>query len=1532
MSVQNMWPLAFLVVIPVIILLYLLKQKVKDQPFSSTLLWQEIYKNLEANTPFEKLKQNILMYLQIFLMLLLIFALMAPVLNKGGAVQENAVIVVDNSASMQYLYEDSDSRLDYSIKQAEREIDGLSENSTITLIACNSEASVVYQGTDKTTIKHRLREIQPTLEVGNLDLATNLVNSLVTDLPNVQIICYTDTDFGSSQWTKGNEKAALVVENVYSKGENCSLDYVSYSVDEVTTNGASVNGITEEQDESNKSVAPVEALAKVTNYGEETVTQDVSLYVNADIVDVQEVTVAAGDSETIYFNSQTIPVDGSTILRAELSAKDALVADNSQAAVVTGKTEKNILLLSEGNVFLEKALSLEENVTVYKSDDVSVLYQTVGDNGEPFDMYVFDGVTLPEEFDVSTFPEDAAFFFVNQDKDFYENGYIEKENEVTNQVLSFTESDVTVYAENYAFGITKAHTYALPEWGLPFVKTDTGNVVGYYGNAEGHNVAVMGFDIHNTDLALQTEFPIVMSQLSDWLLGGTISVQEIVNFPVAEESNVIPVDAVVLEGNKENRKTGGRAIRNLLLIFAILFLIVEWIIYVYQVNSNKKKQFLVVRTMVLLLVILAIAGVSVSKKQKKAETIFLVDVSDSMSGNIEEMEDYLTETIATMPDKNLAGVVAFGKDTAVDQFLSDKKIFAEFTTEPVTIATNIEKAITTACGMFDEGVTKRLVLITDGSENEGNMNLAATTLKGRGVELYAIAMEDSVSGNREVYIDGLEVPSVIHVGDHYNVIVSVTSNVETDALLSLYSGRIAKGQQQIRLNKGKNQFVFEDVGEEGTIAEYKAVIEPVEDTISVNNTYVNFAEIQASPKVLLVEGPAGEAEEFQKVLDAANIGYDTVTPTAVPVTLSELNRYKAVITLNAHYDDMRDGFADVLDSYVKDYAGGYICIGGDNSFALGNYRGTKLEEMLPVNMDLQGEKEVPKMAMTFVIDQSGSMTTPSEESSTVTGLDLAKQAALSGVDTLRESDEAGVLAFDDSFNWVVALQQASDPESLKDKIRTIGYGGGTSIYPALQEAYLKMLKSDAKLKHIILLTDGQDGHNQYSELLEMINAAGITVSTVAVGVGSDQSTLSKIAEECGGRFYYTDVNNSIPRIFAQEVYLSTNTYLINEEFHPVITSNNAILNGVMDEGCPALMGYIAATPKQTADVILQSDREDPILSTWQYGLGRTVAWNSDGNNEWTAQYATWENYPMLWSNIIHYVISDTELGDDTLEVTKEGNTAVIAYETKEYDKDTKVVAVVSDENGTPREITLDAVKPGSFEATVDMEEIGVYSVSLRRMKGDKVEKNYNTAYANQYSAEYQFTNSETNLETLVKQADGQSFTMEENVWDLEQQMVKAKISLTVPLLILAILLFLFDIIIRRFSFDVVYYFKIFCGKMFAKVKFARGRAKHNKKTSVIRDEKMRAHLTEDAVTKSEQTVVQIRDLQQNIENQSENASAQRHEAMSVQTAVKTSSKKEKKSVSAKKDANNKNKDNRNVAGQNEKLDMNALLKKKQDRS
>ncbi len=514
-----------------------------------------------------------------------------------------------------------------------------------------------------------------------------------------------------------------------------------------------------------------------------------------------------------------------------------------------------------------------------------------------------------------------------------------------------------------------------------------------------------------------------------------------------------------------------------------------------------------------------------------------------------------------------------------------------------------------------------------------------------------------------------------------------------------------------------------------------------------------------------------------------------------------MTQYQSIVLLDVYADDLREGFLDVLETYVKDYAGGLIAIGGSNSYALGNYRNTALETVLPVSMDLEGEKEIPKLAMAMVIDHSGSMSSPSTDRSNITCMDIAKQAAVNALDSLRDIDEVGVLAFDDTYTWSVPLQLAADTDEITAKISGIQANGGTSIYPALAEAVSKLRDSDATLKHIILLTDGQDGFHEYDDVLQEMGEYGITLSTVAVGTGADSSTLKWLAEEGGGRYYYSDAGTSLPRIFAQEVYLSSKSYLINEEFVPTIVNSHEILEDIFDEGSPSLLGYIAATPKSSSTVLLESDREDPILTVWQYGLGRSVAWNSDGTNEWTGNFAGWDNYAALWRNIIDWTISDSDLGSDVLNVTQEGSSIILEYETEEYTTDTGIEAVLTDENGTQQKVTLRAVSPGKYRAEVDADEIGVYSINVRKQNGEEIVKNVNTAAALQYSKEYRFAEVSNNLDGFVNQTGGRYITEPGEVFDTELEGAVSKRDITQVLLVLAVLLFALDIVVRRLHLD-----------------------------------------------------------------------------------------------------------------------------------
>ncbi len=334
-----------------------------------------------------------------------------------------------------------------------------------------------------------------------------------------------------------------------------------------------------------------------------------------------------------------------------------------------------------------------------------------------------------------------------------------------------------------------------------------------------------------------------------------------------------------------------------------------------------------------------------------------------------------------------------------------------------------------------------------------------------------------------------------------------------------------------------------------------------------------------------------------------------------------------------------------------------------------------------------------------------------------------------------------------------------------------------------------------------MLTDGQDGHRSYDTVLKTIQEEKITLSCVAIGSGADQNTLTKMAENGGGRYYYSDASQKLPRIFAQEIFLSAKQYLIQEMFVPVIGNSHEIIQTIFSEGSPPLYGYIAATPKQTATVILKSHRDDPILTIWQYGLGKAIAWNTDASNEWTRDFAGWDPYAQLWKNMIDSTLSDSQLDGDHLEIVSHSSSATVIYEPEEASSSTQITAIVTDEAGEQQEILFYATAPGKYEGEIPMSKQGVYRINIRNQQGEEIVKNINTAAAMQYSAEYRPEQTSTAFEQFLAQIGGIQIETPDQVFETILTGPMSKQDLSDLFLWTAAILFLIDVIVRRWNLD-----------------------------------------------------------------------------------------------------------------------------------
>ncbi len=501
--------------------------------------------------------------------------------------------------------------------------------------------------------------------------------------------------------------------------------------------------------------------------------------------------------------------------------------------------------------------------------------------------------------------------------------------------------------------------------------------------------------------------------------------------------------------------------------------------------------------------------------------------------------------------------------------------------------------------------------------------------------------------------------------------------------------------------------------------------------------------------------------------------------------------------------------------------------------------------MLPVDSEIKGEAELPITAIEYVIYVSGSM---SSNILGVSKLDAAKSSLSESLKTLRPIDYVGIIAFDDSFTRLVPLKKPGyDLSTIRQTVAGITGGGGTSIYPVVDAAVKDLAICDATIKHIILLTDGQDTYTNYSALLKEINKNNITLSAIAIGNDSNTALLTTLAETSGGRVYTVKNLTDLPKIFTQEIQLTANHYLVDEESKTYITASDDLINDIISDGVPSIKAYIRTTAKSRATVLFETKNEDPLLSYMQYGLGKTVAWTSDITGNWSGNFFAWENNPMLWNNLIQFVTQDNSEKDSYANITTKDDRAVISYTTSDYSAATQVEAVITSDSGAQSVVTLYERRPGEFEAETTLSAEGVYMVAIKKYEGTELVSGLTTAAIKKYSSEYAFYSTSTLLSDFALLTSGTEITLPSQVFTKSTKSVKAMFDITLELSLIALFLFIFDIAYRRFGFRIIpegFWKKIFDFK------------KKSKENALISNKN--TYETNPAKTKSDESIIQNR--------------------------------------------------------------------------
>ena len=590
------------------------------------------------------------------------------------------------------------------------------------------------------------------------------------------------------------------------------------------------------------------------------------------------------------------------------------------------------------------------------------------------------------------------------------------------------------------------------------------------------------------------------------------------------------------------------------------------------------------RGIAITVLIVALAGPLQGSYPRHTDVVFALDVSSSIEpGTLSRALEFVNRAIESKePDARL-GLVVFGADAATELSLAARSVpVHDLSVDVPRGGTDIGRALEVAMGAFDSDRQRRVVLLSDGQENEGNARAASTAARALGVEILSVPLERRGEQD-DVRVRSVLAPSVVRSGEPFEVQVAIESRNETRVNLVLLRDGAVLRDQDLHLAPGTNRYVLHEEAPQSGLREYEVIVNSDSDQRPENNRHQTFVRVAGVPKVLYVRGGTGSEHFLPKALEAQGLQIDEIVASALPATLHEYIEYDLVIFDNVSGFDMSLDKMEQFERYVRDAGGGFVKLGGDRSYSAGGYYDTPVERLLPVTMDVETEVRIPSLAVTFVIDKSGSM---SSQAHGEEKLGLAKVAALSAIEVLNPLDRVAVLSFDAGYEWSVPATEAGNRQTIAESLRVLGAGGSTDLYRALEEAHRGTREQNAKLKHLIVLSDGLSrAESDYTELARRIHADGITISTVAFGQDADLPLMANIATQGKGRFYHTEDPRHIPRIFTSETLVVSRDLLVEEHIDPMPGYPGEMLEGFDLDAFPPLSGYQRTWAKPAAQVL-----------------------------------------------------------------------------------------------------------------------------------------------------------------------------------------------------------------------------------------------------------------------------------------------------------------------------------------------------------
>jgi len=752
---------------------------------------------------------------------------------------------------------------------------------------------------------------------------------------------------------------------------------------------------------------------------------------------------------------------------------------------------------------------------------------------------------------------------------------------------------------------------------------------------------------------------------------------------------------------------------------------------------------IVLRAALVSLIALALAGLALTRQTDRLAVVAIVDTSESVrrlagAAQFDAIGRFLDASLLKRGTDDVLGVVAVGARPTAIASPTSAGLGGRSLDMALGSGTNLEAGLRLARAMVPSDARARLILISDGNQTSGDALATARAMAGQ-ISIDVVPVR--VSASREARIDAVEAPQTAAAGASVTVRVVLFATTPTTGVLRLLSedalgaDPAPLASRRVSLAAGRSIETFEVPLREGRVHRFVARLDPdaiseatgapPADTIADNNEGRAFTITPGQGRVLLIEGnPAPTAPPLSRVLDDAGYAVDRIGAASAPADLVSAQAYDLVILDNVPADALSPAAIATLVAHVRDLGAGLIMLGGRESFGAGGYKGTPIEPILPVSLELPERLVEPETAVVLVLDNSGSMHRGVMGSSRSQQA-IANEAAASAILSLDPRDLVGVVVFNSDYEVLVPLGPNANPKSSAQRVLGINSDGGTNLPPALDEAAKQLAPVTAKSKSIIVLTDGISmGKEELSAQAEQYRKAGILVSAIAVGDDADREGMKAMAEAGGGTFF--DVRNpmTLPRILVKAVRVMRSPLVREQPFTPrVVDPASPLLRGVSE--FPALGGLSLTQPRTGATVsnVLASDAGDPVLASWNVELGRVLAFTSDASR-WARAWLDWPGYRTFWLQVVRATSRPAAPAEVRAELAPGATGRLTVRATLERGRDAgsadaAIDATVYAPDGTSRTLALSQVGPRQFEGSIDAGEAGTYFAIARPKVGGK---------------------------------------------------------------------------------------------------------------------------------------------------------------------------------------------------------------------